>query len=103
MLIGSASNGLNSSGGFCARWRIMVDRQRINETAFVFSAAVPALLAVSASEGINIIQNKPSFLSTVQENAACSRAVLDSIDSFTIPSHGLSDHPHSPAIPLRRR
>ena len=35
-------------------------------TSFVFSAAVPALLAVSASEGINILRNTPSILSTLQ-------------------------------------
>ena len=30
----------------------MVDHQRINGTSFVFSTAVPALLTVSASEGL---------------------------------------------------
>ena len=45
-----------------------MDHQRINGTSFVFSAAVPALLAVSASEGINILRNTPSILSTLQEN-----------------------------------
>ena len=99
MLIGSVSNRLNSSGGFCTGSRIFVDHQRINGTFFVFSAAVPALLAVSASEGINILRNMPSILSTLQENVRAIRAVLDRIDSVTIPSHAASpiiDHPHSP-------
>ncbi|KAH8988182.1 serine palmitoyltransferase [Lactarius hatsudake] len=65
-------------GGFCAGSRIVVDHQHINSTSFVFSAAVPALLAVSASEGINILRNTPSILSTLQENA------------ITIPSHAAS-------------
>jgi serine palmitoyltransferase len=90
MLIGSVANGLNSSGGFCAGSRIMVDHQRINGTSFVFSAAVPALLAVSASEGINILRNTPSILSTLQENVRAIRAVLDRIDLLTIPSHAAS-------------
>ncbi|KAH9060246.1 serine palmitoyltransferase [Lactarius vividus] len=51
MIIGSVANGLNSSGGFCAGSRIVVDHQHINSTSFVFSAVVPALLAVSASRG----------------------------------------------------
>ncbi|KAH9026988.1 pyridoxal phosphate-dependent transferase [Lactarius pseudohatsudake] len=64
MTVGSVAiaNGLNSSGGFCAGLRIVVDHQRINGTSFVFSAAVRALLAVSASEGINILRNTPSIL-----------------------------------------
>src|SRR6266702_7984903 len=41
MLVGSVANGLNSSGGFCAGTRIVVDHQRINGTSFVYSAAVP--------------------------------------------------------------
>ena len=62
MLVGSAANGLNSSSGFCAGSYIVVNHQRINGTSFVFSPAVPALLTVSASEGINILRNTPSIL-----------------------------------------
>ena len=90
MLIGSVANGLDSSGGFCAGLRIVGDHQRINGTSFVFSAAVPALLAVSASEGINILRNTPSILSTLQENMRAIRSVLDRVDAITIPSHAAS-------------
>ncbi|KAF8271056.1 serine palmitoyltransferase [Lactarius quietus] len=90
MLIGSVANGLNSSGGFCAGSRIVVDHQRINGTSFVFSAALPALLAVSASEGINILRNTPSILSTLQENVRAIRAVLDRVEAIMIPSHAAS-------------
>ncbi|KAI0251514.1 serine palmitoyltransferase [Lactifluus subvellereus] len=90
MLLGSVANGLNSSGGFCAGSRIVVDHQRINGTSFVFSAAVPALLAVSASEGINILRNTPSILGTLQENIRAIRAVLERVDCITIPSHTAS-------------
>jgi serine palmitoyltransferase len=90
MIVGSVANGLNSSGGFCAGSHIVVDHQRINGTSFVFSAAVPALLAVSASEGINILRNTPSILSTLQENVRAIRAVLDRVEVITIPSHAAS-------------
>ncbi|KAI9452050.1 pyridoxal phosphate-dependent transferase [Lactarius psammicola] len=90
MLVASVSNGLNSSGGFCAGSGIVVDDQRINGTAFVFSTTVPALLAVSASEGINILRNTPSILSTLQENVRAIRAVLDRVEVITIPSHAAS-------------
>ncbi|KAH9037416.1 serine palmitoyltransferase [Lactarius deliciosus] len=46
---------------------IAMGGQRINRISFVFSAMIPAVLAVPASEGINILPNTPSFPST-QEN-----------------------------------
>jgi serine palmitoyltransferase len=90
MLIGSVANGLNSAGGFCTGSRAMVDHQRINGTSFVFSAAVPPPLAVSASEGINILRNTPSILTTLQENIRAIRAILDRVDCIGIPSHTAS-------------
>ncbi|KAH8978749.1 serine palmitoyltransferase [Lactarius akahatsu] len=101
MIVGSVANGLNSSGGFCAGSRVIVDHQRCNGTSFVFSAAIPALLAASASEGINILRNTPSILSTLQENVRAIRAVLDRVAAITIPSHAASPiihiHLHSAA------
>jgi len=76
----------------------VVNHQRINGTSFVFSAAVPALLAVSASEGINILRNTPSILSTLQENVRAMRAVFERVDCITIPSH-----PASPIIHIHVR
>ena len=90
MLLGSVANGLNSAGGFCAGSRNVVDHQRINGTSFVFSAALPPLLAVSASEGINILPNTPSILSTLQENIRAIRTILERVDCITIPSHAAS-------------
>ncbi|KAH8988180.1 serine palmitoyltransferase [Lactarius hatsudake] len=98
MIIGSVAHTLNLSGGFCAGSRIVVDHQHINSTSFVFSAAVPALLAVSASEGINTLRNTPSILSTLQENVRAIRAVLDQVEAITIPSH-----PASPIIHIHLR
>ncbi|TFK52851.1 serine palmitoyltransferase [Heliocybe sulcata] len=90
MLIGSVANGLASCGGFCAGSKYVVYHQRINSSAFVFSASMPPLLSVSASEGINILRNTPSILSTLQENVRTMRSVLDRLDCITIPSHPAS-------------
>lgn len=69
--------------------------QRINGTAFVFSAAMPALLAVSASEGITILTSTPSLLETLHDNVRAMRSVLDKLapELIEIPSH-----PASPVI-----
>ncbi|KAI0327510.1 serine palmitoyltransferase [Cubamyces sp. BRFM 1775] len=90
MLVGSVANGLSSCGGFCAGSHIVVNHQRINGTSFVFSAAMPALLTVAASEGINILRNTPSILTTLQENVRAVRAILDRVDCINIPSHPAS-------------
>lgn len=116
MLVGSVAIGLSSSGGFCAGSRTVIDHQvcflhfsgqpdpyhkpfqRINGPSFVFSASMPALLSVSASEGINILRSTPSILTALQENVRAARAILDKVDCITIPSH-----PASPIIHMHIR
>ena len=93
MLLGSCAIGLNSCGGFCAGSKIVVEHQRINGSSFVFSAAMPGLLAVSASEGINIIRNTPSIFENLQANVDIAHSILDKLDCIAIPSH-----PASPVI-----
>ncbi|EKM57129.1 uncharacterized protein PHACADRAFT_254708 [Phanerochaete carnosa HHB-10118-sp] len=95
MLVGSLANGLTACGGFCAGSHIVVNHQRINGTSFVFSAAMPPLLSVAASEGINILRSTPSILSTLQENIRAIRSILDRVDCIAIPAH-----PASPMIHL---
>jgi len=95
MLLGSIANGLASAGGFCAGSQIVVDHQRINGTSFVFSASMPALLAVSASEAISILRNQPSILITLQENVRAVHAVLASIVGTLV---HIPSHPASPII-----
>ncbi|EJF56701.1 serine palmitoyltransferase [Dichomitus squalens LYAD-421 SS1] len=90
MLVGSMATGLSSCGGFCAGSHVVVNHQRINGTSFVFSASMPALLTVAASEGINVLRNSPSILTTLQENVRAVRAILDRVDCIHIPSHPAS-------------
>ena len=70
-----------------------VINQRINGLSFVFSASMPALLAVSASEAINMFRSTPSIFTQLQDNIRATRAILDRVDCITIPSH-----PASPII-----
>ncbi|KAH9164377.1 serine palmitoyltransferase [Lactarius sanguifluus] len=68
MIVGSVANGLNS-GGFCAGSRIVMDHQHINGASFVFSTAVPVLLA---------------------EDVCAILSVLDQVEAITIPTHAAS-------------
>ncbi|KZP16970.1 serine palmitoyltransferase [Athelia psychrophila] len=92
MLCGNVSIGLASGGGFCAGSSVVVEHQRINGTSFVFSASMPPLLAVSASEGIAILRAQPSILATLQENVRAIHTVLAPVTGtlVTIPSHAAS-------------
>ena len=51
---------------------------------------MPAALAGAASEGISLLRNTPSLLTTLHENVRAVRAILDRVDCITIPSHPAS-------------
>ncbi|THH06253.1 hypothetical protein EW145_g4213 [Phellinidium pouzarii] len=100
MIVGSMANTLSSAGGFCAASHVIVQHQRINGTSFVFSAAMPSLLAASASEGITALTNTPSIMTSLQENARVLRGVLERLDCIIVPSHAVSPIIHVYVKPL---
>lgn len=84
------ANTLGSAGGFCAGTEEVVFHQRINGTAFVFSAALPAMLAVASSTAIKRLMSAPTILSTLRDNIQAVRAVLDPIESILVTSDAQS-------------
>ncbi|CAO1614307.1 unnamed protein product [Parajaminaea phylloscopi] len=91
MIIGSMANTLGAAGGFCAGSNEVIFHQRINGPAFVYSAALPAMLAVAASVAIiKISRNQDDVLSRLRDNIKATRAVLDRIECLYIPSHAES-------------
>lgn len=94
LLVGSMANGLNAGGGFCAGGRAVIDHQRINAAAFVFSASLPALLATTASEAIKIMKDGSSIFTQLQENVRIVRTTLSKLENVTI------DIPSDLASPL---
>jgi serine palmitoyltransferase len=77
MLVGSLSHSICAGGGFCAGSHEIIEHQRISSSAYVFSAALPAILAVTASETIKLLENNPDVLSVLRENIKAFRAVMD--------------------------
>lgn len=55
---------------------------------------MPASLAVSASEAIQILTNNPSTLTTLHENVRLVRSILDKVEGIYIPSHPASSLIH---------
>ncbi|KAJ3280427.1 serine palmitoyltransferase component [Borealophlyctis nickersoniae] len=76
IMVGSMSNALSSAGGFCAGTTEIVDHQRLSGAAYTFSASLPAMLAVAASEAINILEKTPDLLHRLRQNATVMRATL---------------------------
>ncbi|PGH04391.1 serine palmitoyltransferase [Blastomyces parvus] len=77
MIVGSLAGPLIAGGGFCAGSEEIVHHQRISASAYCYSAALPALLATTASETINLLQNSPDLISQLRENIKAMWAQLD--------------------------
>ncbi|KAL2106868.1 hypothetical protein VUR80DRAFT_6102 [Thermomyces stellatus] len=77
MIIGSLAGPLCAGGGFCAGAKDVVEHQRITSASFTFSAALPAMLAVTASETLNMLQSNPDIIAHCRENIKIMKAQLD--------------------------
>lgn len=77
MIIGSLAGPLCAGGGFCAGSEEIVEHQRISASAYTFSAALPAMLATTASETLGILQSSPDILLQLRENTKAMWAQLD--------------------------
>lgn len=77
MIVGSLAGPLCAGGGFCAGSEEIVEHQRISASAYTFSAALPAMLATTASETLGLLQTSPDMLMQVRENIKAMWAQLD--------------------------
>jgi 7-keto-8-aminopelargonate synthetase-like enzyme len=77
MLVGSLAGPLCAGGGFCAGSTDVVAHQRITAASYTYSAALPAMLATTASETLNMLQTNPEVLVQCRENIKAMRAQLD--------------------------
>lgn len=77
MIIGSLTTSFCSGGGFCAASKEIVDHQRISGSSYVFSAALPAMMATQVTGGIKIVRDNPSLFDTLGQNAKLFRDIVD--------------------------
>lgn len=77
MIIGSLAGPLCAGGGFCAGSEEICEHQRISAASYTFSAALPAMLATTASEALLMLQHNPDILATARENIKTMWAQLD--------------------------
>ncbi|KAI1321806.1 serine palmitoyltransferase component [Mortierella claussenii] len=100
MIVGSMANTLASSGGFCAGPKEVVDHQRLSGQAFVFSASIPAMLVVCASEAIRVLETAEGekSLKALQNNAVSFRRGLKKVTGSLVE---ISSDETSPILHLR--
>jgi len=77
MIIGSMAGSLCGGGGFCAGTQEVVEHQRLSASAYTFSAALPAMLATTASETLRILQEQPEVLAALRDNVKVMWTQLD--------------------------
>ncbi|KAJ2976652.1 hypothetical protein NQ176_g4824 [Zarea fungicola] len=77
MIVGSLSGPLCAGGGFCAGAKDVVEHQRITSSAYTYSAALPAMLAMTASETVHLLQSNPDILTQCRENIKIMKLQLD--------------------------
>ncbi|KAK5075220.1 serine palmitoyltransferase component [Lithohypha guttulata] len=77
MIIGSMAGPLTAAGGFCAGSDEVVEHQRLSAAAYTFSAALPAMSAVTASETLTMLQTQPDMITSLRENTRIMWQQLD--------------------------
>ncbi|ORX41190.1 putative serine C-palmitoyltransferase [Kockovaella imperatae] len=87
MLIASMANGCAAGGGFCAGSSVVCSHQRINSSASVFSASLPAMLATTASTALTVFNNQPELFNALQANSLLFRQILNKLEPtpFSVP------------------
>ncbi|KAK2612223.1 serine palmitoyltransferase component [Conoideocrella luteorostrata] len=91
MIVGSLSGPLCAGGGFCAGAKDVVEHQRITSSAYTYSAALPAMLAMTASETVNLLQSSPDILIQCRENIQAMKLQLDPRSDWVICTSALEN------------
>lgn len=107
MILGSLAGPLIGGGGFCAGSDDIVHHQRISSLAYCFSAALPGLLASTASETLRLLQDSPEYIEKLHENILTMRQQLDSRSEYvycsSAPENPIMFFPFKPDIVESRR
>nr|CAD2184726.1 unnamed protein product [Meloidogyne enterolobii] len=83
LISASLENAVATTGGFCAGRSFVIGHQRLSGLGYCFSASLPPLLTVAASEAINIIQEKPNLPKILrQKSIALHKLILNATEGL---------------------
>ena len=86
---------LGSVGGFCVGSSFVVQHQVLSGQGYCFSASLPPLLAVSAIEALNIIEDKPTeIFSELETKCRKLHQRLKAINNYTLTGLEISPIKH---------
>ncbi|KAJ2795211.1 serine palmitoyltransferase component, partial [Coemansia helicoidea] len=85
LLIGALCYALGASGGFCCADKDLIEHQRLSGAGYCFSASMPGILTVAASDAIQALEANPAgFLPALRENATLLRGLLERIPGLQV-------------------
>lgn len=91
LLVGGLAGALASGGGFCAGTDEVVEHQRLSAAAYTYSAALPAMLATTASETVALLQTQPTLIATLRDNIRTLRVQLDPRSDWVVCTSSLEN------------
>ena len=83
MVVGSLAGPLCAGGGFCAGSDEIVEHQRLSALAYTYSAALPAMLATTASEVLMMLESNTEMVTQLRENIKTMWGQLDPRSDWT--------------------
>ncbi|OMH80158.1 Serine palmitoyltransferase 1 [Zancudomyces culisetae] len=85
ILLGSLWQAFGGSGGFCCAAKELIGHQRLSGLGYVFSASMPAIMAVTASDAISRLAERDGdgrlALRKLNENISYMRQLLEEINN----------------------
>ena len=82
--MGSMATSLGAGGGFCAGSTVVCQHQRINSSASVFSASLPAMLATTSSHAISVLRSDATIMTSLQANSLLFRQILNKLEPLPL-------------------
>lgn len=99
-ITGNLAVSFATAGGFCASSHEAVRHQRINGLSFVFSAAMPVMMANGSTVAMDKLTAEPELFEQLALNVKLVRSVLDALPMVHIPSAATSPLIHVQVRPL---
>ncbi|XP_078656406.1 serine palmitoyltransferase 1-like [Branchiostoma floridae x Branchiostoma belcheri] len=85
---------LASIGGFCCGDSFVIDHQRLSGQGYCFSASLPPMLSVAASEALLIMEEKPGIFEELRTRCKWLHAKLSSIPGLKVCGEPISPIMH---------
>ncbi|XP_045766818.1 serine palmitoyltransferase 1 [Maniola jurtina] len=94
LIVGSLEHSFATIGGFCAGTHFIVEHQRLSGLGYCFSASLPPMLTEAAIAALDIIEEKPSIISELDENSIKLNRALTNLKNYTFSGDELSPVKH---------